>query len=112
MKKQSFKLFPVCAALLFTSGLAIASALQPAKTPIELQPVQVNVMANEWQLKSNHCSQGVCYAQVQGDDFVVFVEYMPEEYAEPVWVTQNNVMVEDYYIDMMEFSRIAELVGV
>ncbi|WP_347455667.1 hypothetical protein [Acinetobacter thermotolerans] len=111
-KRNSRQILPVVFSLFMVSGLSVAAMLQPAKTPIEQQPAQVTVQANHWTLKSNHCSEATCHAQVQGDDFVVFVEYQPGLHAEPVWVTLNEEAVDDFYIDSDEFSRIAAVVGV
>lgn len=56
------------------AGLVTAYAVQPAKTPIELEEPQVNIAAQQYEVESISCRQ-MCFAKVKADEYDIFVEF-------------------------------------
>lgn len=57
-----------------STALVAAYAFQPAKTSIELEEPQVNIAAQQYEVKSVNCNQ-VCVATVKADEYNIYVEY-------------------------------------
>lgn len=95
--------------------LAAAYAFQPAKTSIELEEPQVNIAAQQYEVKSVNCNQ-VCIAAVKVDEYSIYVEYALDgasvEFLDILNVVHSDETV-NAYVDRYEIEKInAAIVGV
>ncbi len=90
------------------AGLVTAYAVQPAKTPIELEEPQINIAAQQYEVKSVNCNQ-VCVATVKADEYSIYVEYALDggsvEFLDILNVVHSDETV-NAYIDQYEIQKI------
>ena len=88
--------------------LVAAYAVQPAKTPVELEEPQVNIAAQQYEVQSVNCNQ-VCIATVKANDYSIYVEYALDD-ASVEFLDILNVVHSDEtvnaYIDQYEIQKI------
>jgi NADPH-dependent 7-cyano-7-deazaguanine reductase QueF len=94
--------------------LVAAYALQPAKTPIELEEPQVNIAAQQYEVQSVNCNQ-VCIATVKADDYSIYVRYQMDDASVDRTEILNVVHSDETvnaYVDRYEIEKInAAIVG-
>lgn len=90
------------------AGLVTAYAVQPAKTPIELEEPQVNIAAKQYIVESINCNQ-ICVATVKADDYSIYVRYQMDDASvdrtEILNVVHSDKTV-NAYIDRYEIEKI------
>ena len=90
------------------AGLVTAYAVQPAKTPIELEEPQVNITAQQYEVQSVNCNQ-VCIATVKANDYNIYVEYALDggsvEFLDILNVVRHDETV-NAYVDRYEIQKI------
>ena len=90
------------------AGLVTAYAVQPAKTSIELEEPQVNIAAQQYEVKSVNCNQ-VCIATVKADEYSIYVEYALDgasvEFLDILNVVHSDETV-NAYVDRYEIEKI------
>lgn len=96
------------------AGLVTAYAVQPAKTPIELEEHQVNIAAQQYEVQSVNCNQ-VCIATVKADEYSIYVRYQLDDASvdrtEILNVVRHDEAV-NAYVDRYEIQKInAAIVG-
>ena len=95
-------------ATLISTGLVAAYAFQPAKTSIELEEPQVNIAAQQYEVKSVNCNQ-VCIATVKADEYSIYVEYALDgasvELLDILNVVRHDETV-NAYVDRYEIQKI------
>ena len=88
--------------------LVAAYAVQPAKTPVELEEPQVNIVAQQYEVQSVNCNQ-VCIATVKADEYSIYVEYALDggsvEFLDILNVVHSDETV-NAYIDQYEIQKI------
>ena len=114
MTTKSNFLKSVLIAASISAGIAVAYALQPAKTSIELEEPQVNIAAQQYEVQSVNCNQ-VCVATVKADEYSIYVEYALDggsvEFLDILNVVHSDEIV-NAYIDRYEIEKInAAIVG-
>ena len=91
-----------------SAGLVTAYAVQPAKTPVELEEPQVNIAAQQYEVQSVNCNQ-VCIATVKADEYSIYVEYALDggsvEFLDILNVVRHDEAV-NAYIDQYEIQKI------
>ena len=97
-----------------STALVAAYAFQPAKTSIELAEPQINIAAQQYEVKSVSCNQ-VCVATVKADEYNIYVEYALDdgsvEFLDILNVVRFGESV-NAHIDRYEIEKInAALVG-
>ena len=96
------------------AGLVTAYAVQPAKTSIELEEPQVNIAAQQYEVKSVNCNQ-VCVATVKADEYNIYVEYALDDGSVEFLDILNVVHFDESvnaHIDRYEIEKInAAIVG-
>ena len=97
-----------------STGIAVAYAFQPAKTPIELEEPQVNIAAQHYEVQSVNCNQ-VCFATVKADEYSIYVEYALDdasvEFLDILNVVRDGETI-NAYVDRSEIQKInAAIVG-
>lgn len=94
--------------------LVAAYAFQPAKTSSELAEPQVNIAAQQYEVKSVNCNQ-VCVATVKADDYNIYVEYALDDGSVEFLDILNVVHFDktvNAYVDRYEIQKInAAIVG-
>jgi NADPH-dependent 7-cyano-7-deazaguanine reductase QueF len=97
------------------AGLVTAYAVQPAKTPVELEEPQVNIAAQQYEVQSVNCNQ-VCIATVKADEYSIYVRYQMDDASVDRTEILNVVRSDEAvnaYIDRYEIEKInAAIVGV
>lgn len=88
--------------------LVAAYAVQPAKTPIELEEPQVNIAAQQYEVQSVNCNQ-VCIATVKADEYSIYVRYQMDDASVDRTEILNVVHSDETvnaYIDRYEIEKI------
>ena len=88
--------------------LVAAYAVQPAKTPIELEEPQVNIAAQQYEVQSVNCNQ-VCIATVKADEYNIYVRYQMDDASVDRTEILNVVHSDETvnaYIDQYEIQKI------
>ena len=97
-----------------STALVAAYAFQPAKTSIELEEPQVNIAAQQYEVKSVNCNE-VCVATVKADDYSIYVEYALDDGSVEFLDILNVVRFDETvnaYVDRYEIEKInAAIVG-
>ena len=97
-----------------SAGIAVAYAVQPAKTSIELEEPQVNIAAQQYEVQSVNCNQ-VCVANVKADEYSIYVEYALDDGSVEFLDILNVVRFDESvnaHIDRYEIEKInAAIVG-
>ena len=97
-----------------STALVAAYAFQPAKTSIELEEPQVNIAAQQYEVKSVNCNQ-VCVATVKAGEYNIYVEYALDDGAVEFLDILNVVRFDESvnaHIDRYEIEKInAAIVG-
>ena len=97
-----------------STGLVAAYAVQPAKTPIELEEPQTNIAAQQYEVESVNCNQ-VCVATVKADEYNIYVRYQMDDASVDRTEILNVVRSDEAvnaYIDQYEIQKInAAIVG-
>lgn len=91
-----------------SAALVTAYAFQPAKTSIELAEPQVNIAAQQYEVKSVNCNQ-VCVATVKADEYSIYVEYALDDGSVDGTEILNVVKFDETvnaYIDYYEIVKI------
>lgn len=91
-----------------SAGIAIAYAFQPAKTSIELEEPQVNIAAQQYEVKSVNCDE-VCVANVKADEYNIYVEYALDDGSVEFLDILNVVRFDESvnaHIDRYEIEKI------
>ena len=101
-------------AAVISTGLVTAYAFQPAKTSIELEEPQVNIVAQQYEVQSVNCNQ-VCVATVKADEYSIYVEYALDggsvEFLDILNVVHFDKTI-NAYVDRFEIQKInAAIVG-
>lgn len=95
-------------AAVISTGLVAAYAVQPAKTSIELEEPQINIAAQQYEVKSVKCNQ-VCIATVKADEYSIYIEYALDggsvEFLDILNVVHSDETV-NAYIDRYEIEKI------
>ena len=97
-----------------STALVAAYAFQPAKTSIELEEPQINIAAQQYEVKSVNCNE-VCVANVKADEYNIYVEYALDdgsvEFLDILKVVHFDESV-NAHIDRYEIEKInAAIVG-
>ena len=90
------------------AGLVTAYAVQPAKTSIELEEPQVNIVAQQYEVQSVNCNQ-VCIATVKADEYSIYVRYQMDDASVDRTEILNVVHSDETvnaYIDQYEIQKI------
>ena len=88
--------------------LVAAYAVQPAKTPVELEEPQVNIAAQQYEVQSVNCNQ-VCIATVKADEYSIYVRYQMDDASVDRTEILNVVHSDETvnaYIDQYEIQKI------
>ena len=97
------------------AGLVTAYAVQPAKTSIELEEPQINISAQQYEVKTVNCNQ-VCIATVKADEYSIYVRYQMDDASVDGTEILNVVHSDETvnaYIDQYEIQKInAAIAGV
>ena len=97
-----------------SAGIAVAYAFQPAKTPIELEEPQINIAAQQYEVRSVNCNQ-VCIATVKANEYSIYVRYQMDDASVDRTEILNVVHSDETvnaYIDQYEIQKInAAIVG-
>lgn len=91
-----------------SAGIAVAYALQPAKTADELADPQINIAAKQYEVQSVNCNQ-ICVATVKADDYSIYVEYALDDGSVEFLDILNVVRHEEAvnaHIDRYEIEKI------
>ena len=90
------------------AGLVTAYAVQPAKTSIELEEPQINIAAQQYEVKSVNCNH-VCIATVKADEYSIYVEYALDggsvEFLDILNVVRDSETI-NAYVDRSEIQKI------
>ena len=91
-----------------SAGIAVAYALQPAKTSAELAEPQIDIAARHYKVESIKCKQ-MCFAKVKAGEYDIFVEFRFDD-ASVDGTNILNVVRHDEtvnaYVDRYEIEKI------
>ena len=91
-----------------SAALVAVYAFQPAKTADELAEPQVNIAAQQYEVKSVSCNE-VCVATVKADEYNIYVEYALDDGSVEFLDILNVVRFDERvnaHIDRYEIEKI------